>query len=78
MGSLKLIRWFYTSNRFPSANELYNLNADPGETRNLAQERPADVKRLDALIETFLHDTHALVPVPNPAFTNNPSKKDQP
>lgn len=30
--------------------ELYDLAADPGETRNLAADRPADVARLKALV----------------------------
>lgn len=78
LGSLKLIRWFYTSRLFPSEHELYDLDADPGESRNLAAERPDEVKKLDAPLDAFLKDTATLVPIPNPAFTNNPSKKDQP
>lgn len=35
-------------------------------------------ERLDAPLDAFLKDTATLVPVPNPAFTNDPSKKDQP
>lgn len=78
IGRLKLIRWFYTSRLFPSAHELYDLHADPGESRNLAAERPAEVQRLDGLIETFLRDTQALVPVSNPAFKTKPAPKAKP
>ena len=36
------------------ASELYDLEADPGETRDLAAERPADVARLRALRERLV------------------------
>lgn len=35
----------------PAASELYDLASDPGEERNLAMERPADVARLVARLE---------------------------
>lgn len=33
--------------------QLYNLREDPKETRNLWQERPAEVKRLSALLDRY-------------------------
>jgi len=36
--------------------ELYNLQADPGETRNVADEHPEVVARLQSLAETCRHD----------------------
>jgi arylsulfatase A-like enzyme len=40
----------------PSDAELYDLKADSGETRNLAQEHPDVVKRLLALAEKARED----------------------
>jgi arylsulfatase A-like enzyme/lipoprotein NlpI len=36
--------------------ELYDLEADPGETRNLVSDRAADVRRLRALLPAGLHE----------------------
>jgi arylsulfatase A-like enzyme len=50
-GSLKLVR--------PNAKrpwELYDLDADPGESKNLASERPADVARLESAFQNWLAD----------------------
>jgi arylsulfatase A-like enzyme len=50
-GPLKIVR--------PAANaawELYDLAADPGETRDLAADRPADVARLAAAFATWRAD----------------------
>jgi arylsulfatase A-like enzyme len=63
-GDWKLLRWF--DPRLP--RELYNLRLDLGEADNLAAAQPARVKELDAMIDTFLRDTGALVPLPNPDF----------
>jgi arylsulfatase A-like enzyme len=67
-GDWKLIRWFETSQRYPSVHELYNLGEDIGETNNLAAEHPERVERMDALIDRFLEETKALVPKPNPDY----------
>lgn len=53
---------------------MFNLSNDIGETTNLAAQKPQLVAALDALIERFLSDTKAVVPVPNPAF--DPAKYD--
>ena len=66
-GDYKLIRFYDTSEEFPNALELYNVRQDMGETRNLTAEMPQKVRELDALIDQFLKDTGAIVPVPNPA-----------
>jgi arylsulfatase A-like enzyme len=66
-GDWKLIRWFETGPDYPNRHELYNLEDDIGEQKNLASQMPDKVRELDALIDGFLKDTGALAPKPNPA-----------
>ncbi len=73
-GDWKLIRLFHNGEQGAHRYLLYNLRDDLGETKNLVAEKPELVKELDALITTFLADTKAVVPVPNPAF--DPAKYD--
>jgi arylsulfatase A-like enzyme len=63
-GDLKLIRWFDPA----IPRELYDLHADLGETKNLADAQPDKAKQLDGLIDTFLATTGALYPRPNPGY----------
>ncbi|MBN1341658.1 MAG: sulfatase [Phycisphaerae bacterium] len=67
-GKWKLIRFYETNEAFPNPYELYDLEADVGETNNLAGTMPDKVKELDALIDGFLKDTNAAYPKPNPAY----------
>jgi arylsulfatase A-like enzyme len=67
-GRWKLIRWFETTPWFPDRLELYDLEADIGETTNLARRMPCRASRLDALISAFLADTGVLLPRANPDF----------
>jgi hypothetical protein len=39
-----------------------------GERNNLAAQKPELVAELDAQISTFLAETKAVVPIPNPVF----------
>jgi hypothetical protein len=64
----KLIRIFHGGEKGAHRDLLFNLRDDLGEKNNLAAQKPALVAELDALIEGFLTDTKAVVPVPNPAF----------
>jgi arylsulfatase A-like enzyme len=64
----KLIRIFHGSEKGAHRHLLFNLREDLGEKNNLAAAKPELVTELDALIEKFLADTKAVVPVPNPAF----------
>ena len=64
----KLIRIFHGGENGAHRYMLFNLRDDLGEKHNLAEQKPELVTELDALIEKFLADTHAVVPVPNPAF----------
>ncbi|MCC6507629.1 MAG: sulfatase-like hydrolase/transferase [Pirellulaceae bacterium] len=49
--------------------EFYDLAADPGETTNLADARPADVKRLSNAFTQWEHDVQqdASAPAPRPS-----------
>ncbi len=67
-GHWKLIRFYHRCDDGSHDYELYHLKDDIGETTNLAAKMPAKVEELDALIERFLKDTGALVPVRNPAY----------
>ena len=64
----KLIRIFHGGEKGAHRHLLFNLKDDFSEKHNLATQKPELVAELDALIETFLKDTHAVVPVVNPAF----------
>jgi arylsulfatase A-like enzyme len=64
----KLIRIFHGGEKGAHRHLLFNLRDDLGEKNNLAAQKPELVAELDALIEGFLTDTKAVVPVPNPAF----------
>lgn len=62
-GGWKLIKW-YEGPRF----ELYNIQEDLGETKDLAGERPDKVEELDAKLTHWLESTGALLPRPNPDY----------
>lgn len=64
----KLIRLFHGGEKGAHRHLLFNLRDDLGEKNNLAAQKPELVTELDALIEGFLTDTKAVVPVLNPAF----------
>jgi arylsulfatase A-like enzyme len=67
-GDWKLIRLFHSGENGAHRYLLFNLRDDPSEKTNLATQQPDRVKNLDSLIEAFLKDTKAVVPVPNPNF----------
>lgn len=67
-GDWKLIRIFHGGNRGAHRYLLFNLREDLGEKNDLVAQQSALITELDALIEKFLADTKAVVPVPNPAF----------
>ncbi len=68
VGQWKLIRRFEPHPQYPDLRELYNLQEDIGERRNLAEAMPDKVRELDTLIDRFIERTDALVPKPNPAY----------
>jgi len=64
----KLIRLFHGGEEGQHRYKLFNLNDDIGESKNLAADFPDRVQRLDAMIESFLDETEAVQPLPNPRF----------
>ncbi len=60
-GDWKLIEWFVIDRI-----ELYNLKADPGEQRNLAEHEPGRVKVLQAKLRAWQKSVGATFPIKNP------------
>jgi len=71
-GDWKLIRFYADNDDQSDRLELYNLKEDAGESKNLAEENPELTRELNSLISSFLKETEAVVPIPNPAW-----RKDQ-
>ncbi len=67
-GKWKLIRVFYGRDARHHAYRLFDLDADLGERTNLADKYPDMVRQLDARIDQFLKETHAVLPEPNPDY----------
>ncbi len=64
----KLIRIFFAGEKAAHRYLLFSLRDDLGEQNNLAATMPDKVKELDSMIDHFLAETSAIVPIPNPAF----------
>lgn len=67
-GDWKLIKVYGEGANQSTAYELYNLKADEGELKNLADKMPDKVKELDKLIVKHVANTEGLTPIKNPAF----------
>lgn len=68
-GPWKLIRRFeQRPDLYQGTRELFHLDDDPGESKNLAAELPERVRQLDALVDEFLRETGALLPRANPDY----------
>jgi arylsulfatase A-like enzyme len=70
-GDWKLIRLFNDGPGQDHRHELYNLAEDLSETHDLVAAEPARVAALSARIDWFLSDTGALVPGPNPNWSED-------
>ncbi|MGB0581992.1 MAG: sulfatase, partial [Limisphaerales bacterium] len=68
-GYHKLIKFY------EGINELYDLKNDPGETKNLAESKPALVKQLDGRLMAGLRKMGAKIPRPNPGYRPAKNKK---
>jgi arylsulfatase A-like enzyme len=62
-GDWKLLEYFEDGRL-----ELYNLRDDPGESRNLADEEPAQRDQLLGRLRAWRESVDALTPVPNPEW----------
>lgn len=67
-GEWKLIRIFHDAPDGKHRYELYDLARDIGERHNLAATEPERVAAMDVMIEKFLTETKAVVPLPNPSY----------
>lgn len=67
-GKWKLIRYFSGNDDLSDRYELYDLDADLGESHDVAAAHPADVRRLSAALDQYLKSVGALIPPKNPAF----------
>jgi len=64
-GDFKLVEFFEDGGRV----ELYDLRADPGESRDLARSEPERARTLAATLHAWQQETGAAIPVvPNPAY----------
>lgn len=71
-GDLKLMK-IYEDERV----ELYDLSQDPGERRNLSEERKEDAVRMKRDLDRALASVDAQIPIPNPDYDPSvePSRK---
>lgn len=63
LGPWKLIRWAWGKEP-----ELFNLERDPGETKNLAASEPGKLKEMNGILDGLLEETQAIPPTENPEF----------
>ena len=66
-GKYKLIQLFEEDR-----TELYDLEADPGETRDLAEAMPGKVAEMQSLLQIWRQSLGAKMPDPNPAYLPSP------
>ncbi|MCF7818682.1 MAG: sulfatase, partial [Kiritimatiellales bacterium] len=70
-GDYKLMRFFARGPGGQDELELYNLKDDIGESRNLADTMPEKSVELNALLQSYLDDSDACVPVANKSYNPN-------
>ena len=63
VGDYKLIRHYQDGEL-----ELYDLNQDIGEKKNLIQQKPEKAKQLEATLDKWLSEMDAYIPVQDPDF----------
>jgi arylsulfatase A-like enzyme len=70
-GDFKLVEFYEDGRR-----ELFNLREDPGETRNLIEERPEKARELAGKLDARRREVGARMPRPNPDYVPNPQAAD--
>lgn len=69
-GDYKLIEFYETGRR-----ELFNVVADPSESRNLAADKPEIVEQLAGKLASWKREMDAQEMTPNPDYVPNPQDK---
>ncbi|HEX5271722.1 MAG TPA: sulfatase-like hydrolase/transferase [Gemmataceae bacterium] len=70
-GAYKLIEFYENGRR-----ELYDLDRDVGETRNLVADKPDVARELGRKLDAWRKDVGARMMAPNPDYVPNPQAKD--
>jgi arylsulfatase A-like enzyme len=65
-GKFKLIEWHEKLLRDESAWELYDLDSDPGETRDLSADHPEILEELKLSLHQWRVEVDAQMPEINP------------
>ena len=68
-GDWKLIR-FFEDGRGAQYEELYNLEEDIGETKNVLAENAEVAEKLGKMLTDWQEEIKALIPEPNPDFVS--------
>jgi arylsulfatase A-like enzyme len=71
-GRWKLIEWY------EGFTELYDLEADPSESKNVAQEHTDIVAELRQRLSQWRREVGAKMPTPNPRFRPGVSRYEVP
>jgi len=64
----KLVRFYCDTPTQESRDELYDLVKDPSESQNLAGQQPERLKELAAILQRYLDETKAVIPIKNPNY----------
>jgi arylsulfatase A len=67
-GDYKLIRIYGDGPDRENRHELYNIRIDLGEINDLSNRRPEKVRELSAILDYWLEETGALMPIKNPVY----------
>ena len=74
-GDWKLIRFHCDGDKQSDRFELYNLRDDLGEATDLAEQFPDRVQAMNQEITEYLTEIEAIVPVPNPNYLKERTKR---
>lgn len=74
-GKWKLIKVYGEGDNKEDAYELYDLQDDQGENKNLASQMPFKVKKLNKLIINHVNKVNGIFPVKNPAYQSGTTNR---